>query len=265
MTKTDGAGKKRSAKKGYIISSVILGVAVLIALYVTVQTLAFGYTRVFGYSVFRVVTPSMEPTIPVNALLLCKKTDINTIQPGDIISFVSKESDHYGAIVTHRVAAVKYAQDGSVMLESRGDANYSSDPYYVTEKNFIGKVVKYSDKEGAVTKLISFLTGKIGFVVLIVLPVLVISGLILQGIGRSMKTEMNAALSEIKKAEAKQKQKQNKTESPGGDELLPGYKTLTKQNYEELRKALMEEIKKEQDESEEGSASTTEYKGEDQT
>jgi signal peptidase len=255
--------KTRSAKKKYIVSSVILGAAVLIALYVTICTLAFGYTSVFGYSVFRVVTPSMEPTIPVNSLLICKSVDIKTVAAGDIISFKSKEADHYGAIVTHRVVNVLNGADGEIRLESRGDANYTSDSYYVTEKNFIGKVISYSGKEGAVTKLITFISGKFGFVALIVLPLLIISALVLQSIGRSMKNEMNSALAELKEAERRKNKKQNSKE-PGKKEILPGYKTLTKDNYDELRKQIEEEIMKEKTESEEGSESKTEYSDEDQ-
>ena len=253
----------KKAKKKYVVSSVVLGLAVLTALYISIQTLAFGYSSLFGYSVFRVVTPSMEPTLAVNSLLLCKKVDIASVREGDIISFVSKEYDHYGAIVTHRAVAIKQDADGKTMLESRGDANFLSDSYYVTEKNFIGKVVRYSDREGAVTKLVTFLTGKFGFVALIVFPLLIIATLVLQSIGKSMKNEMNAALAELKEAERKKKQKQNNAK-PGGDETLPGYKTLTKENYEELYKALQEEIKKEQTESAQRSESKTEYQDEDQ-
>ena len=265
MNAADNNGKKRKATKGYVISSVLLGAAVLIALYVAISTLAVGYTSIFGYSVFRVVTPSMEPTIPVNSLLICKKVDIDTIAVNDIISFKSKEPDHYGAIVTHRVVSIKKSENGEIMLESRGDANYTSDGYYVTGKNFIGKVIAYSGREGAVTKLIKFLTGQFGFIALIVLPLLIIGALVLQSIGKSMKNEMNAALAELKKAERakKLKQKQN-SEKPGDEEILPGYKTLTKENYEELYRALEEEILKEKTESEEGSESKTEYSDEDQ-
>ena len=75
MNSADNNGKKRKATKGYVISSVLLGAAVLIALYVAISTLAVGYTSIFGYSVFRVVTPSMEPTIPEKSYILIKKAN----------------------------------------------------------------------------------------------------------------------------------------------------------------------------------------------
>ncbi len=261
MTEKESKSDKKKITKGYIVSSVILGTAVLIALYITIQTLAFGYTRAFGYSFFRVVTGSMEPEIPVNSVIVCKNVDINTVKEGDVISFKSLEPENYGAIITHKVVAVKHNGEGGVMLESRGTANNTSDRYYVTAKNFIGKVVKNFGREGAGANLIAFLSGKFGFIVLIVFPILVISGFVLQGLGRTMKTEMNEALTKLNEAEKRKRQKQKKEQ--GEAELLPGYKTVTKENYEELVKALREEIQKEQLDSEEGSESKTEYKDED--
>ena len=72
----NGTGRAKRPGKLVVISTVILVIAVLLCLVVTIQTLSTGYTSFFGYSVFRVVTGSMEPTIPVNAVLLCKHMDI---------------------------------------------------------------------------------------------------------------------------------------------------------------------------------------------
>lgn len=217
-----------------IISTVVLCAAVLLCLVVTIQTLAKGYTSFFGYSVFRVVTGSMEPTIPTGAVLICKSDEIENVEVDDIVCFRSRESSHYGAIVTHRVASIRFDENGNILLETHGDANYSSDPYFVQKENYIGKVTWFTGKEGVFTKVLSFISGKIGFMALIVIPILIIVAFILQGVGRNIRGELDSALERLAKKD-----------SPPDDELLPGYKTLTKRDYEEIYESLKRELGKE--------------------
>ncbi len=222
--------------KAFVVSTVVLVLAVVLCAVVTIQTLVQGYVSIFGFSAFRVVTGSMEPTIKVGAVLLSKSTDIEEIKVDDIICFRSREFDHYGSIVTHRVVSIKRGASGNVLLESRGDANFTSDRYDVEEGNLIGKVIWYSGGEGFFNKVLSFMSGKIGFLAVIVIPVLVIAGLILHGVGRNIRGELDGTLDMLSK---------EKRKKPSGDELLPGYKYLTKKDYEEIYETLKRELRKE--------------------
>ena len=230
---SEGSGKSFRA---YIISTVVLILAVLLCAVVTIQTLVQGYVSIFGYSAFRVVTGSMEPTISVGAVLLAESADIEEIEVGDIICFRSREADHCGSIVTHRVVSIKRDTAGKILLESRGDANYTSDRYDVEEGNLIGKVIWYTGKEGFFNKVLSFMSGKIGFLAVIVIPVLVIAGLILHGVGRNIRGELDGTLDMLSK---------EKRKKPSDDELLPGYKYLTRRDYNEIYETLKSEIRKE--------------------
>ncbi|MBR6916876.1 MAG: signal peptidase I [Clostridia bacterium] len=232
----------------YFISMAALAASVLLCVVVTVQTLVNGYVNLFGYSVFRVVTGSMEPTIPVGAVLISKNTDIDDIETGDIICFRSREASHYGSIVTHRVVSVSTDGAGVKYLESRGDANNSSDPYFVQEENLIGRVIWYTEKGGVFTTLLSFLSGKIGFLALIVIPVLLIAGLILYSVGRNIRGELDEALEQLAK-------EQNSPEN----QLLPGYKTLTVKDYNDIYETLKRELWKELHRNAEASDDKTEY------
>ena len=253
-------GESKGSMKGYVISTVVLALSVVIALYVAIQTLAFGYTTFFGFSIFRVVTGSMEPTIPVNAVLVCKSTDIEQIKVSDIICFRSRESSHYGSIVTHRVVSIQEDGNGELHLESRGDANYSSDPYYVTKDNLIGAVVWYTGQEGVLTGVLKFLTGPVGFIALIVFPILVIAGLILQGVGRNIRNEIDATLEKL----AKTKRDPEPEEELPKEDPMPGYKALTQRDYDELYEKLKNEFRKELNDRAEGSEAKTEYSEKDQ-
>ena len=59
-----------------VLITVLLILVVLLCLFVTVQVVSQGYVNVAGYSLFRVVTGSMEPTIPVGALLVSQQVDM---------------------------------------------------------------------------------------------------------------------------------------------------------------------------------------------
>lgn len=220
-------------KKLYIISSLILAIAATICLICSIQVVSKGFVTVGGYSTFRVVTGSMEPTISTGALLVCKETKIDKIKEGDIVCYRSKVAEIYGSTVTHRVIAVQKDEQGEVYLETRGDANISSDPHYVKQDNLIGKVTWYSGKNNILNDILSFITGKIGFLLCIVFPVLLVSGMIMQSAVKNLQRDLALAREELAK-EAK------------GSELLPGYTTLTYADYEAiyetLRKELLEEL-----------------------
>ena len=220
-------------KKLYIISSLILAVAASICLVFSIQVVSKGFVTIGGYSTFRVVTGSMEPTISTGALLVCKDTKIDKIKEGDIVCYRSKVAEIYGSTVTHRVIAVQKDEQGEVRLETRGDANVSSDPHYVKQENLIGKVTWYSGKDNILNDILSFITGKMGFLLCIVFPVLLVSGMMMQSAVKNLQKDLALARAEL----AKEAQ---------DSELLPGYTTLTYADYEaiyeNLRKELLEEL-----------------------
>ena len=228
-------------KKLYIISSLILAVAATICLVFSIQVVSKGFVTIGGYSTFRVVTGSMEPTISTGALLVCKDTKIDKIKEGDIVCYRSKIAEIYGSTVTHRVIAVQKDEQGEVYLETRGDANISSDPHYVKQEDLIGKVTWYSGKDNILNDILSFITGKMGFLLCIVFPVLLVSGMMMQSAVKNLQKDLALARAELAKEEA-----DKKSEDSSKSELLPGYTTLTYADYEAiyetLRKELLEEL-----------------------
>lgn len=233
--------KENTYSKLYIVSSVILAAAVSVCLIVSVQVMSRGYVSIGGCSMFRVVTGSMEPTLPLGTVLISQKTDIAKIQQGDIVCYRTRVAEINGSIVTHRVVSVQTDKNGTIYLETRGDANLSSDPYYVDSTNLVGRVIWFSGKESAFTNMLSFLSGKTGFLICIVFPVLLIAGLILQNAVRNLRRDLA-----IVKYELTHEQTEKNAEQEAGTALLPGYTMLTYADYEEiyesLRKELLEEL-----------------------
>ena len=106
-----------------IATTIFLGAAMVFCIIIVAQIMSKGYVNIFGYSLFRVETGSMEPTITTGALLICKEAEIEVIETGDIICYRSKSQQMLGQVITHRVVDIIQSEDGTILLETRGDAN----------------------------------------------------------------------------------------------------------------------------------------------
>ncbi|MDD6094585.1 MAG: signal peptidase I [Clostridia bacterium] len=228
--------KFKRAAVAKIISTAFLCLTVALCLIVAVQVTTKGYFSFFGRSMFRVVTGSMEPTLPVGSILMCKAENIEDIEVDDIVCFKSRESGMLGRVITHRVLNVLENSDGTVLLETKGDANLSADGYLVNEDNFIGRVVWYAGEGSFLKGALSFITGKIGFLACIVFPILLLSGLILRDSVKNIKKDLNAAIDALVE----------ETSSEKKDSLSFG-EVFTEEEYREMyeriRAELMEELK----------------------
>lgn len=81
---------------------------------------------VFGYSIFRVSSGSMEPELIVGDIILDKTVDNpEDLKVGDVITF--KSSDYGDLLVTHKVIKAPYEENGKLMLQTKGIANEVED------------------------------------------------------------------------------------------------------------------------------------------
>lgn len=81
---------------------------------------------VFGYSIFRVSSGSMEPELMVGDIILDKTVDNpKDLKVGDVITFKSREYDDL--LVTHKVIKAPYEENGKLMLQTKGIANEVED------------------------------------------------------------------------------------------------------------------------------------------
>ena len=171
------------------ITGVLLTVTVILTISVVMQISTKGYVTLSGYSLFKVATGSMEPTIKTGSLLICEDETIDDIKVMDIVCFESTNPMMMGQVITHRVVAIDEI-NGVLRLTTQGDANTVSDPLYVTADNLIGKVKWYSTDEDILANAVSFLNGKIGFLSCIVLPVLLLSTMMMKESVSSIQREM---------------------------------------------------------------------------
>ena len=150
--------------------SIVIIMAAVLVLCMVVMTKPGKAPEIYGYSVLRVMTGSMEPTYPVDTLIVVKKTDPAEIREGDVISFYSSDPALDGAVNTHRVVNVKQG-DNQWIYTTKGDGNNVADPYEVKSGDLIGKVIYDSLPLGKLSRLAA---NPLVFIPLILLPLAVI-------------------------------------------------------------------------------------------
>lgn len=131
--------------------------------------------RIIGISEYTVITPSMEPTIPVGSIVLVKPIEFDEIKEGDIISYYSK--NHSDVVVTHRVASID-ADSGKLI--TKGDANNSADVNPVSKEQMIGIVIYSLPKAGIYLQNVVSVQG------LLLILAMFISGSLLTSVGERL-------------------------------------------------------------------------------
>lgn len=211
--------------------TILLILAVMLCIYVVFQLLSSGYANIGGFMMFRVVTGSMEPTISIGTLLVTQEVEISAIRLDDIVCFRTYDSQIYGSIVTHRVVNIIEDANG-LLLETKGDANIVADGYYVSEENFVGKVIWYTGDGSVLASIFSFFTNKVGFLGCIVFPCLLLAGLVLQGSVNSIRRELERAREELNNPAPK-------------EAAVDPVDSITAQEYEEMLNRIRAELTKE--------------------
>jgi signal peptidase I len=135
-----------------------------------------------GYGVLTVVTQesypftivtgtSMQPTILPGSVALISKVPFNQLQKGDVIVFSPQLSYLFPCdstptssltgetsvpcFVIHRIVNIRYEENGSRVITTKGDANSGSIPLIdtnITDSMYIGKVVLQFPLAGYVTE-----------------------------------------------------------------------------------------------------------------
>jgi signal peptidase I len=102
----------------------VMGVALLAFL-----LLAVG-PHVFGYRTMTMLTGSMAPEIEPGDVTVVTPIDVTDVTEGMVITYHQPIGDH--ALVTHRVVSVDKTLDGTVTIQTKGDANEANDPWAAT-------------------------------------------------------------------------------------------------------------------------------------
>ena len=136
----------------------------LILIQVSAAKLQHKVPSIAGYSIFRITTGSMEPTIPTGTYILTRKTPADLIGEGDIITFYSEDPAIAGMPNTHRVMQV--VEGDTRNFVTRGDANHIDDKLPVDQSQVIGRYVCSLER---LTAFVNFFLQKSVLILLLLL------------------------------------------------------------------------------------------------
>lgn len=110
--------------------TIILLIILLVVVYCYAQLKVLGrdYIDFCGYTIFQVITGSMEDTIKIDDIVIVKLTD--EVNEDDIITYRAGND-----FVTHRIVKI---EDEKII--TKGDANNSEDDP-ITKTDIVGKVI----------------------------------------------------------------------------------------------------------------------------
>lgn len=162
-----------AVKKGMqILLSVILWAVILLAALFAFTTLATKDTNqvasLAGFTPLSVSSDSMKPTFQAGDLILIRKCDTAGLKEGDIVTFHTIINNEY-ALNTHRIVEIQ-ENSGVRSYVTKGDNNPITDLHMISDGDIVGKYVGHLPGLG---KVMDFLSGSVGFLVVIVLPLLI--------------------------------------------------------------------------------------------
>ena len=157
---------------GTIVISVILWAIILLAALYAFTTMATkddqSVSRILGYTPMTVESDSMKPTFCKGDLIFIKKCDTSKLKEGDIITFHTIIDNQY-ALNTHRIQKIDEV-NGVRSYTTIGDNNNGvADQHVISDGDIVGKYVGHISNRG---KVMSFLSSSMGFLIVIVLPML---------------------------------------------------------------------------------------------
>lgn len=158
-------------------------------------------------SAYTIVSPSMVPNINVlDVIIITRVSDPSKIKVGDVITFNSTDYRSSGVTVTHRVRKIEKTSDGKYLFTTKGDANNTEDATRQPFSSIYGKVLIRIPKLGYIQYALS---SVLGWILLIIVPTVIIIGLdvvkIIKTIKNDSRVKSNSAVKIIKKNKIKEK------------------------------------------------------------
>ena len=216
-------------KIGSALWYVFLGFMFLVLVSIFISRMQGDVPRVFGFSIMKISSGSMEDTIPTGAHILIKKTAPEDIKKGDIICFYSEDPKIYGYPNTHRVIEDPIKTDSGYEYVTQGDFNPLKDEVTAKGDKLIGK---YVIKLTFLTAITDFFTTKFMLVCMVTVQLACIClFMFTYTASKKQKAEKEAAKAEEQKA-------------PSEDEIRAMIDGLS----EEELNSIMEKIKSESEE-----------------
>ena len=159
-------------KTTFVWLMVLLAVSMMIFTIVSVTTFNRNDRDLFGYKMYIVNSDSMAKTdFKAGDLILVKEVDPSTLKEGDIITFMSQNSDSFGETVTHKIRKVTTDAEGNPGFITYGTTTDTDDETVVTYPYVLGR---YQKRIPALGRFFNFLKTTPGYFVCIFIPFMMI-------------------------------------------------------------------------------------------
>lgn len=163
---------------------------------------------ILGYSGFIVLSDSMKVTdFDAGDLIIIKKTPVEKLKEGDIISYISQYPDSYMDIITHKIRNKTFNESGEPGFITYGTTTNTDDEIIVTYPYIIGKYQFCIPKIGI---LLQFIKTIPGYIIFVAIPFLTLITIQASSTIKEWKEYKENNLNEIKKErEELEKERQN--------------------------------------------------------
>ena len=139
---------------------------------VSVTTFNRNDRALFGYKMFIVNSDSMAATdFDAGDLILVKEVDPSTLAVGDIITYMSQNSESFGEAITHKIRKLTTDAEGNPGFITYGTTTNTDDEAIVTYPYILGK---YQSNIPGLGTFFNFLKTTPGYFVCIFTPFMLI-------------------------------------------------------------------------------------------
>lgn len=112
---------------------ILIAVLVLMVTITMISKLNGETPSMFGYSIYRVSSKSMEPELIVGDVILSHKLENpQDLKEGDVVTF-DGANEYEGRVVTHEIIKEPYEENGVLMVQTKGVANPTADTPITTD------------------------------------------------------------------------------------------------------------------------------------
>ncbi len=187
---------------------VALAVFMMIFTVISVTTFNRNDRDLFGYKAYIVNSDSMAATdFNAGDLIFVKEVAPSTLQEGDIITYISQNSESFGEVITHKIRRLTTDAQGNPGFITYGTTTDVDDPTVVTHPYVLGK---YEFHLKSVGTFFNFLKTPQGYIICIFIPFMIL--ILYQGINcirlfrRYKKEQTEAMEAERAKIEAEREE-----------------------------------------------------------
>ena len=149
---------------------IVVAVAVCMMIFTIISVTTFNRNdrSLFGYKAFVVRTDSMSKTdFDAGDLIFVKEVSPSTLKEGDIITFISQDSESFGETITHKIRRKTTDAKGNPGFVTYGTTTDTDDATIVTYPYILGKYTGHIPDVGT---FFNFMKTTQGYMLCIFVP-----------------------------------------------------------------------------------------------